>query len=74
MPLQNSYTRAAYERHIGIYVFKERTVEPWKQPLLDNGCVTCNNGLTAGCGVFCVIHAKAIYQGQTAIMEHPIQK
>jgi hypothetical protein len=41
-------------------LLKARTVEPEKQPLIDNGCVTCNNGVTVGSGVFCAIRAEAI--------------
>jgi hypothetical protein len=33
---------------------KARTVEPDKQSLLGNSCVTRNNGVTVGIGVFCV--------------------
>jgi hypothetical protein len=43
-----------------VYLFKARTAEPEKQPLLCNGCVTRNNGVTVGSGVFCEVHAKAI--------------
>jgi hypothetical protein len=39
------------------YVLKARTLESQKQPLLAHGCVTHNNGVTVGSGVFCVIHA-----------------
>jgi hypothetical protein len=42
------------------YSLKERTVEPEKQPLLGNGCVTHKNGVTAGSCVFCAVHAEAI--------------
>jgi hypothetical protein len=31
-----------------------------KQPLLVNGCVTYNNGVNVGSGVFCVVHDEAI--------------
>jgi hypothetical protein len=60
MPLQNSYRGAAHERHFGTFVLKARTVDPEKQPLLGNGCVTLNNGVTVRCGVFCAVHAEAI--------------
>jgi hypothetical protein len=42
------------------YLLKVRTVEPEKQPLLDNGCVTRNNGVTIGSSVFCAVRAEAI--------------
>jgi hypothetical protein len=42
------------------YFLKVRTVEPEKQPLLDNGCVILNNEVTVGNGVFCVVCAAAI--------------
>jgi hypothetical protein len=39
------------------YLLKARIVEPDKSPLLDNSCVTCNNGVTVGRGVFCAVCA-----------------
>jgi hypothetical protein len=33
-------------------------MEPDKQPLLDNGYVTLNNGVTVGSGVFCGVLAE----------------
>jgi hypothetical protein len=33
------------------YLLKARTVEPKKQPLFGNGCVTCNNRAAVGNGV-----------------------
>jgi hypothetical protein len=42
------------------YLLKIRTMEAEKQPLLGNGGVTSNSGITIGSGVFCVVHAKAI--------------
>jgi hypothetical protein len=42
------------------YLLKARTMKPEKQPLLGNGCVTFNNGVTVGSGVFCVVHADTI--------------
>jgi hypothetical protein len=33
-------------QHNVAHLLKARTVEPKKQPLLYNGCVTCNNGVT----------------------------
>jgi hypothetical protein len=46
--------------HIEAYLLKTKTVEQEKQPLLHNGCVTCNNAVTVGSGVFYYIHAEAI--------------
>jgi hypothetical protein len=42
------------------YLLKARTVEPEKQPLLGNGYVTRNNGLTVGSGVSCADSAEAL--------------
>jgi hypothetical protein len=42
------------------YLLKTRTVEPEKQPLLDNGCVIFNDEVTVGNGVFCVVCPEAI--------------
>jgi hypothetical protein len=42
------------------YLLKARTVEPEKQPLPGNGCVTRNSGVTVWSGVFCAVHAEAI--------------
>jgi hypothetical protein len=42
------------------YLLKARTVEPEKQPLLGKGCVTCNNNVTDGSGVFCAFRAEAM--------------
>jgi hypothetical protein len=42
------------------YLLKARTVEPEEQPLLGNVCVTCNNGVIVGSGVFCAVHAEAV--------------
>jgi hypothetical protein len=42
------------------YLLKARTVDPEKQPLLGNDCVTGNNGVAAGSGVFCAVRAEAI--------------
>jgi hypothetical protein len=43
------------------YLLKSRYMEPEKQPLLGNGCVTCNNGIIVGTDIFCVVHYKAIF-------------
>jgi hypothetical protein len=42
------------------YLLKAETVEPEKQSLLCNGCVTYNSGVTVGSGVFCAARAKAV--------------
>jgi hypothetical protein len=34
------------------YLPEERTMKPEKQPLLDNDCVTRDNGVTVASGVF----------------------
>jgi hypothetical protein len=40
------------------YLLKIRTVEPEKQLLLGNCCVTRNNGVTAASGVFCAVRVE----------------
>jgi hypothetical protein len=42
------------------YLLEARTVELEKQPLLGNGCITRNSGVTIGSGVFCVVCADAM--------------
>jgi hypothetical protein len=42
------------------YLLKVRTVEPEKQLFLGNGCVTRNNGVTVGTGVFCAVRDEVI--------------
>jgi hypothetical protein len=42
------------------YLLKVRTVEPENQPMLGNGCITQNNEVTAGSGVFSAVCAEAI--------------
>jgi hypothetical protein len=42
------------------YLVKARTVKLQKQPLIDNGYVTRNNGVTVESGVFCAVRAEAI--------------
>jgi hypothetical protein len=37
------------------YLLKVRIVEAEKKPLVGNGCVTRNKGVTVGSGVFCAI-------------------
>jgi hypothetical protein len=46
--------------YIVAYLLKARTVDSGKQPLLGNGCVTCNNGVTVESGAFRAVHAEAI--------------
>jgi hypothetical protein len=41
-------------------MLKARTVEPEKETVIGNGYVTCNNVVTVGSGVFCVVHAAAV--------------
>jgi hypothetical protein len=42
------------------YLLEAMTVEPKKQPMLANGFLTRNNGVTVGSGVFCAVRAVAI--------------
>jgi hypothetical protein len=49
------------------YLLKVRTVELDKQPLLGNGCVTRNNGVTVGSSFFCTLSADGIQRGPAAI-------
>jgi hypothetical protein len=49
------------------YLPKARTVEPGKQPLLGNGCVTRKSGITVGSGVFCAVRVEAIKRGPAAV-------
>jgi hypothetical protein len=46
--------------HIVAYMLKARTVESEKQSLLGNGCVTRNNVVAVGNGVFYAARAEAI--------------
>jgi hypothetical protein len=48
-------------RNIVAYLLTTRTVKPERQPLLGNGCITRNNGVTVGSGVFCAVFTEAIY-------------
>jgi hypothetical protein len=57
------------DQHNVAYLLRARTVEPGKQPLLDNDCVTCNNGVTVGKCIFYAVHVEVIYQGPAAITE-----
>jgi hypothetical protein len=43
-----------------IYLLKARAVELQKQPLLGNGCVTRNNGVTVVSDVFCIVRSEKI--------------
>jgi hypothetical protein len=40
------------------YLLKARIVEPEKQPLLGNGCITPNNKVTVGSSVFCAVRVE----------------
>jgi hypothetical protein len=42
------------------YLLKTRILEPEKQPLLGNSCVTLNKGAIIGKGVFYAVRAVAI--------------
>jgi hypothetical protein len=42
------------------FLLKAKTVDPEKQPLTGNDCVTCNNGVIVGSSVFCAVCAEAI--------------
>jgi hypothetical protein len=42
------------------YLPKVRTVEPEKQPLVGNCCLTSKLGITIGSDVFCAVRAEAI--------------
>jgi hypothetical protein len=42
------------------YLLKARIMEPEKQPLLGNGSVTRNNGVTIRTGIFCAVRAETI--------------
>jgi hypothetical protein len=44
--------------NIVAYLLKARTVQPEKQPLLGNGCVTRNNGMTVAT-VFSVRYVRS---------------
>jgi hypothetical protein len=50
----------ALRYHTVAYLLKATTVEPEKQPLLGNGYVTRNDGVTVGSGVLCAVRAEAI--------------
>jgi hypothetical protein len=59
--IQYAYNlREVRTKYIMAYLLKARNVEPAKQPLLGNGCVTRNNGVTVGIGIFCAVRAEAI--------------
>jgi hypothetical protein len=49
------------------YLLKARPVEPEKQSLLGNGCLTLKNRVTVGCDVLCAVRAEAVYRGSAAI-------
>jgi hypothetical protein len=54
----NVHTKFVVEHNMA-YLLKARTVEPEKEPLLCNGCVTRNNGVTVGSVVYCAVLAEA---------------
>jgi hypothetical protein len=45
-------------------LLKARNMKPEKQPLLGNGCVTRNTGVTVGSGVFCAVCADTYVMQQ----------
>jgi hypothetical protein len=47
-------------KKIVAYLLRARTVEPEKQLMLGNGCVTCKNGVTVGSGVFYAVNASGV--------------
>jgi hypothetical protein len=49
-----------FGNYIVAYLLKARTVEPEKQPLLCNSCVTRNSELNVGSGFFCAVRADAV--------------
>jgi hypothetical protein len=53
------------------YLFIARNVEPGKEPLLGNGCVTSNNGVTVGSGVFCSFVQRLYDEDQQPLRESP---
>jgi hypothetical protein len=52
------------------YLFKARTAEPEKQPLLGNSSVKCNSGISVGSGVFCAVRAEATYNEDHLPLRH----
>jgi hypothetical protein len=42
------------------YLLRARIVEPEKQLLLGNDCVTCKNGVTVGSGVLYAANASGV--------------
>jgi hypothetical protein len=53
---------------------RARTVEHKKRPLLGNDCVTCNNGITVGSRVFCLVIPEAIQSVPGAKINIPESK
>jgi hypothetical protein len=45
--------------HIVAYLPKSKAVEPEKEPLQGNGCVTRNNLIIVGSCVFCAVRAAS---------------
>jgi hypothetical protein len=57
-------------KHSFVRVFAQsKNCRGREQPLLCNGCVTSNNVVTVGSGVFCGVLAEAVPRGPAAIME-----
>jgi hypothetical protein len=52
-----------------VYLLKARTVELEKQPLLGNGCVTHNSGVTVGSGVLWAVPVKACNEDHLPLRE-----
>jgi hypothetical protein len=59
--------------HVVAYLLKASTVEPVKQPLLGNDCVTRYNGITIERDVFCAVLAEAVKRGPAANTKVPLR-
>jgi hypothetical protein len=59
-----SYSYLYSTMHNVAYPLKARTAKPEKQPLLRNGCVTRNNGVTVESGVFSAIRTDGYVMQQ----------
>jgi hypothetical protein len=49
------------------YFLRARAVEPEKQSLIGNGCVTHNNRVTVGIDIFYAVRTETIQRGPAAI-------
>jgi hypothetical protein len=49
------------------YFLKAITVKPETEPLIGNGCVSHNNGVTVGIGVFYEVRTETMQRGPAAI-------